>query len=127
MFNAQTFRDELLLNDQDIQNGFWFLDELHLPDTLTPLFASYMAPAVTEGTLKAYETLKLPIHQFHIKIKDSHYYQCTRPYEGDIRARIEENIAADGAGPGAGRRAGPGRFRRIGAGACPRVHLRGRG
>ena len=95
MFNAQTFRNELLLNDQDIENGFWFLDELHLPGTLTPLFASYMAPAVTEGTLKAYETLKLPIHQFHIKIKDSHYYQCTVPYKGDIMARIEENIAAD--------------------------------
>ena len=95
MFNAQTFRNELLLNDQDIENGFWFLDELHLPGTLTPLFASYMAPAVTEGTLKAYETLKLPIHQFHIKIKDSHYYQCTVPYKGDILARIEENIAAD--------------------------------
>ena len=95
MFNAQTFRNELLLNDQDIENGFWFLDELHLPGTLTPLFASYMAPAVTEGTLKAYETLKLPIHQFHIKIKDSHYYQCTVPYKGDILERIEENIAAD--------------------------------
>ena len=95
MFNAQTFRNELLLNDQDIENGFWFLDELHLPGTLTPLFASYMAPAVTEGTLKAYETLKLPIHQFHIKIKDSHYYQCTVPYKGDIAARIAENIAAD--------------------------------
>ena len=95
MFNAQTFRNELLLNDQDIENGFWFLDELHLPGTLTPLFASYMAPAITEGTLKAYETLKLPIHQFHIKIKDSHYYQCTVPYKGDILARIEENIAAD--------------------------------
>ena len=95
MFNAQTFRNELLLNDQDIENGFWFLDELHLPGTLTPLFASYMAPAVTEGTLKAYETLKLPIHQFHIKIKDSHYYQCTVPYKGDILARIEENIVAD--------------------------------
>ena len=96
MFNAQTFRNELLLNEQDIERGFWFLDELHLPGTLTPLFASYMAPAVTEGTLKAYETLKLPIHQFHIKIKDSHYYQCTVPYKGDILARIEENIAADG-------------------------------
>lgn len=95
MFNAQTFRNELLLNDQDIENGFWFLDELHLPGTLTPLFSSYMAPAVTEGTLKAYETLKLPIHQFHIKIKDSHYYQCTVPYKGDMMARIEENIAAD--------------------------------
>ena len=95
MFNAQTFRNELLLNDQDIENDFWFLDELHLPGTLTPLFASYMAPAVTEGTLKAYETLKLPIHQFHIKIKDSHYYQCTVPYKGDMMARIEENIAAD--------------------------------
>ncbi len=97
MFNAQNFRNELLLNEEDKQNGFWFLDELHLPGTLTPLFASYMAPAVTEGTKKAYETLKLPIHQFHIKISDSYYYQNTVPYSGDILKRIEENMATEGA------------------------------
>ncbi|RID88677.1 PEP-utilizing protein [Peribacillus asahii] len=95
MFNTQTFRNELLLSEEDKQNGFWFLDELHLPGTLTPLFASYMAPAVTEGTKKAYETLKLPIHQFHIKISDSHYYQNTVPYKGDIEKRIEENAATE--------------------------------
>lgn len=97
MLNVETFRDELLLNDTDIATGFWFLDELHLPGTLTPLFASYMAPAVSIGTKKAYETLKLPIHQFHIKMKDSHYYQNTRPYEGDMMARIAENMATEGA------------------------------
>lgn len=97
MFNAQNFRNELLLNEEDKQNGFWFLDELHLPGTLTPLFASYMAPAVTEGTKKAYETLKMPIHQFHIKISDSYYYQNTVPYPGDILKRIEENMATEGA------------------------------
>lgn len=97
MFNQQTFRDELLLNEIDKQHGFWFLDELHLPGTLTPLFASYMAPAVTEGTKKAFETLKLPIHQFHVKISDSHYYQNTIPYAGDIVKRIEENMKTEGA------------------------------
>lgn len=91
MLNVETFRSELLLNEEDKQNGFWFLDELHLPGALTPLFASYMAPAVTEGTKKAYETLKLPIHQFQIKISDSHYYQNTVSYQGDIAKRLEEN------------------------------------
>ena len=91
MLNVESFRNELLLNEEDKQNGFWFLDELHLPGALTPLFASYMAPAVTEGTKKAYETLKLPIDQFHIKISESHYYQSTVSYKGDIAKRVEEN------------------------------------
>ena len=91
MFTIENFRNELILNEEDKQNGYWFLDELHLPGSLTPLFASYMAPAVTEGTKKAYETLKLPINQFHIKISDSHYYQNTVSYKGDIVKRLEEN------------------------------------
>lgn len=91
MFTSENFRNELILNEEDKQNGYWFLDELHLPGSLTPLFASYMAPAVTEGTKKAYETLKLPIDQFHIKISDSHYYQNTVSYKGDIAKRLEEN------------------------------------
>ncbi|MFJ7640239.1 PEP-utilizing enzyme [Peribacillus sp. NPDC097225] len=91
MLNIENFRSELMLNEEDKQKGFWFLDELHLPGSLTPLFASYMAPAVTEGTKKAYETLKLPIHQFQIKISDSHYYQNTVSYQGDIAKRLEEN------------------------------------
>ncbi|MFJ7849178.1 PEP-utilizing enzyme [Peribacillus sp. NPDC097206] len=94
MLNIENFRSELMLNEEDKQNGFWFLDELHLPGSLTPLFASYMAPAVTEGTKKAYETLKLPIHQFQIKISDSHYYQNTVSYQGDIGKRLEENATA---------------------------------
>ncbi|MGE7662893.1 PEP-utilizing enzyme [Peribacillus sp. NPDC097197] len=94
MLNIENFRSELILNEEDKQNGFWFLDELHLPGSLTPLFASYMAPAVTEGTKKAYETLKLPIHQFQIKISDSHYYQNTVSYQGDIAKRLEENATA---------------------------------
>ena len=91
MLNVKNFQKELMLNEEDKQNGFWFLDELHMPDALTPLFASYMAPAVTEGTKKAYETLKLPIHQFQIKISDSHYYQNTVSYKGDIAKRLEEH------------------------------------
>lgn len=91
MFNVQNFRKELMLNEEDKQNGYWFVDELHLPDTLTPLFASYMAPAVTEGTKRAYETLKLPIHQFQIKISDAHYYQNTISYKGDIEKRLAEH------------------------------------
>lgn len=93
MLNLENFRNELMLNEEDKQNGFWFLDELHLPGSLTPLFASYMAPAVTEGTKKAYETLKLPIHQFEIKISDSHYYQNTVSYKGDMAKRLGENAA----------------------------------
>ena len=58
MLDVQKFRSELLLSEEDKQTGYWFLDELHLPGSLTPLFASYMARGVSVGTEKAFETLK---------------------------------------------------------------------
>lgn len=96
MLNVQKFKNKLLLNEEDKQTGYWFLDELHLPGSLTPLFASYMARGVSVGTKKAFETLKLPIHQFHIKISDSHYYQNTIPYQGDMETRVQEHLQTMG-------------------------------
>lgn len=96
MVDFTHFRKELLLSEEDKQGKFWFHDELHLPNAMTPLFASYMVRAISEGTKKAFETLKLPIDRFHVKLSDSHFYQCSEPYEGDVQARMEEHIRTVG-------------------------------
>jgi rifampicin phosphotransferase len=47
-----------------------------------------------EGTLKAFETLKLPIKQFYTKIEDGYLYQCALPFEGDHQDRLNQHKQA---------------------------------
>jgi phosphohistidine swiveling domain-containing protein len=84
-------RQLLFLNEQDKQQGFWVQDDVHLPHAFTPLYACFQTVAMREGTLKAFETLKMPIKQFNTKIENGYLYQTTPPFEGDMQARMEQH------------------------------------
>ena len=86
-------KEDLFLTEEDKATGFWVQDEVHLPYSFTPLYASFQVPAMSEGTKKAFETLKLPIGQFQTKIERGYIYQWNVPYEGDPQARLDEHIA----------------------------------
>ncbi|NOU94096.1 PEP-utilizing protein [Paenibacillus sp. LMG 31456] len=88
---TKTFRSDLMLQEEDIKQGFWVQDDVHLSHALTPLFASFMVPAVTEGTKAAFENLKMPLSQFRYKLADGRIYQYTVPYPGDPQKRLEEH------------------------------------
>ncbi|NOU94505.1 PEP-utilizing protein [Paenibacillus sp. LMG 31456] len=85
------FQSTLMLNEEDKKQSFWVQDEVHLAHALTPLFASFMVPAVTEGTKLAFENLKMPLLQFRFKVADGRIYQDTVPYPGDPLQRLEEH------------------------------------
>lgn len=91
MTTPTVFQSSLLLNEEDKKQGFWVQDDVHLAHALTPLFASFMAPSVTDGTKLAFENLKAPLFQFRMKIADSRIYQETVPYPGDPMQRLEEH------------------------------------
>lgn len=84
-------RQELFLTEQEKQQGFWVQDDVHLPYPFTPLYGSFQTSAMREGTLKAFETIKSPVKQFYTKLENGYLYQWTKPYEGDIRDRLEEH------------------------------------
>ena len=86
-------KEELFLTEEDKAKGFWMQDEVHLPYAFTPLYASFQVPAMTVGTSKAFETLKLPIKQFHTKIDNGYLYQSNIPFDGDPRSRMQEHMA----------------------------------
>ncbi|MCU6791314.1 PEP-utilizing enzyme [Paenibacillus sp. WQ 127069] len=88
---TKTFRSDLMLQEEDIKQGFWVQDDVHLSHALTPLFASFMVPAVTEGTKVAFENLKMPLSQFRYKLADGRIYQYTVPYPGDLQKRLGEH------------------------------------
>ncbi|SFL00807.1 pyruvate, water dikinase [Paenibacillus sp. 1_12] len=94
---TETFRSDLMLHEEDIKQGFWVQDDVHLSHALTPLFASFMVPAVTEGTKVAFENLKMPLSQFRYKLADGRIYQYTVPYPGDLQERLEEHKKTIGA------------------------------
>lgn len=87
------FKSELFLSEEEKIVAFWELDGAHFQKPLTPLFASYMAPAVTSGTLEAFEKLKLPVKQFHVKMADGYYYQTVK-MKADPEARLKEHQEA---------------------------------
>ncbi|PSR23654.1 MAG: hypothetical protein C7B45_02490 [Sulfobacillus acidophilus] len=86
-------KERITLSADDIKERLWTQDGLHFGHPLTPLFASYMVPAMTDGTRRAFESLKSPMRQFISKIHDGYYYQSVVPAEGDPRAIEREHRA----------------------------------
>ncbi|MGC5327730.1 PEP-utilizing enzyme [Brevibacillus sp. SYSU BS000544] len=82
------WKKTLILGESEKQQRFWMLDDTHFFKPLTPLFASFMIPAVTTGTKRAFENMKMPITQFLVKSDHGYYYQTMplhpEPYEERI-------------------------------------------
>lgn len=91
MTNLTDFQKEIFLNEEDKQTHFWVQDDVHLAHAVSPLFASFQIPAMTKGTIKAFENLKMPIRQFYMKLADGRLYQATLPYEGDMPSRMQDH------------------------------------
>ncbi|TVY00343.1 PEP-utilizing enzyme [Paenibacillus cremeus] len=88
---SESFQSELMLSEEEKKEGFWFQDEVHLANPLSPLFASFMVPAVTEGTRLAFDVLKFPLRQFCFKLSDGRIYQANVPFQGDLQQRLNEH------------------------------------
>lgn len=76
-------QEEITLSSKDIKEYFWNQDGVHFSHPLAPLFASYMIPAMTEGTRRAMASLKAPVRQFICKIHEGYFYQTVIPAPGD--------------------------------------------
>lgn len=85
------FQSQILMTDDDINHYFFTQDDTHFSHPLTPLFASYMIPALIAGTRKAFSSLKSPMTMFLAKLKDYYFYQAVVPYPGDPKARMAEH------------------------------------
>lgn len=85
------WRNSLILSESDKQSGYWMLDDTHFSRPLTPLFASFMMPAVTVGTKRAFENMKMPIVQFVVKSDHGYYYQMMPPHPEPFEERISQH------------------------------------
>ncbi|PSR32249.1 MAG: PEP-utilizing protein [Sulfobacillus benefaciens] len=86
-----TMMEALTLTEKDVAEHFWAQDALHFGHPITPLFASYMIPAITIGTLRAMSTLHAPIKQFIGKVHDGYFYQAVVPAPGDPQEIVADH------------------------------------
>lgn len=91
MDRTSDWKKNLMLGENEKQQGFWMLDDTHFSRPLTPLFASFMIPAVTIGTKRAFENMKMPIVQFIVKTVDGYYYQMMPPHPEPFEERIAKH------------------------------------
>ncbi|WP_319004446.1 PEP-utilizing enzyme [Halobacillus litoralis] len=86
-------KNEIFMSDEDKKNYFWEQDGVHFAKPITPLYASFMVPGLTNGTKEAFEKLKLPTKQFVAKVEDGFFYQRV-PMHENIEERLAEHQQA---------------------------------
>ncbi|MYL36401.1 PEP-utilizing protein [Halobacillus litoralis] len=84
------FREQLFMTEEDKKQFFWEQDGVHFAKPITPLYASYMAPGLTNGTKEGFEKLKLPAKQFVAKMEDGFFYQRV-PIHKNLEERLEQH------------------------------------
>lgn len=85
------WKQGLILSEVDKRQGYWMLDDTHFLKPLTPLFASFMLPAVTTATKRAFENMKMPLLQFVVKSEHGYYYQSMPLHPEPFEERRAQN------------------------------------
>ncbi|RKN81972.1 PEP-utilizing enzyme [Paenibacillus ginsengarvi] len=91
MNDLSDFKKSLILSDYDKQQGYWMLDDTHFSKPLAPLFASLLLPAVTIGSKRAFDNMKMPIAQFVVKTDHGYYYQLMPPHPEPLEERMPKH------------------------------------
>lgn len=87
------FKERITLSADDINQRFWVHDATHMGFAMTPLFQSFMMPALDEGMSRAASRLGVPMGEERARIYHDYYYASVQPAPGDP----EQNRAAFGA------------------------------
>lgn len=90
-----TLEERISLSPNDIAAHYFVQDASHLGFAMSPLFASFMVPSISEGTRRAFAALHFPLRQFLGRVHDDYFYQALIPAEGDpaeLERRYREEI-----------------------------------
>lgn len=86
-----SLREQIILSDNDRETRYWVHDSTHLGFAMTPLFQSFMVPAVLRGVSTAAAEFHLPMGTNQARIYHDYYYEEARPEtEAPDPARIQE-------------------------------------
>lgn len=84
------FQKDIFLSFDDMEE-FWILNDTSFSHAVSPLYASFIIPAFSEGTASSFKKLKFIFDRINLKVYKGHIYTRTEPFKGDSNKRIQEH------------------------------------
>ncbi|MFU1993902.1 PEP/pyruvate-binding domain-containing protein [Priestia megaterium] len=83
------FQKDISLNFEDMEE-FWILNDTSFSHAVSPLYASFIIPAFSEGTASSFQKLNFIFNRLNLKVYKGHIYTRTEPFKGDSDKRSQE-------------------------------------
>ncbi|MCM3544402.1 PEP/pyruvate-binding domain-containing protein [Priestia megaterium] len=84
------FQKDISLSFDDMEE-FWILNDTSFSHAVSPLYASFIIPAFSEGTAASFKKLKFMFNRLNLKLYKGHIYTKMEPFKGDPNKRFQEN------------------------------------
>ncbi|MGB3785196.1 PEP/pyruvate-binding domain-containing protein [Priestia megaterium] len=84
------FQKDISLSFEDMEE-FWILNDTSFSHAVSPLYASFIIPAFSEGTAASFKKLKFMFNRLNLKLYKGHIYTKMEPFKGDSKKRFQEN------------------------------------
>ncbi|MEM4996182.1 MULTISPECIES: PEP/pyruvate-binding domain-containing protein [Priestia] len=84
------FQKDISLSFDDMEE-FWILNDTSFSHAVSPLYASFIIPAFSEGTAASFKKLKFMFNRLNLKLYKGHIYTKMEPFKGDSNKRFQEN------------------------------------
>ncbi|MEH7373310.1 PEP/pyruvate-binding domain-containing protein, partial [Priestia megaterium] len=75
------FQKDISLNFEDMEE-FWILNDTSFSHAVSPLYASFIIPAFSEGTASSFQKLNFIFNRLNLKVYKGHIYTRTEPFKG---------------------------------------------
>ena len=84
------FQKDISLSFEDMEE-FWILNDTSFSHAVSPLYASFIIPAFSEGTAASFKKLKFMFNRLNLKLYKGHIYTKMEPFKGNSNKRFQEN------------------------------------
>ncbi|MGE7305137.1 PEP/pyruvate-binding domain-containing protein [Priestia megaterium] len=84
------FQKDISLSFEDMEE-FWILNDTSFSHAVSPLYASFIIPAFSEGTAASFKKLQFMFNRLHLKLYKGHIYTKTEPFKGNSNKRFQAN------------------------------------
>ncbi|MEK3924032.1 PEP-utilizing enzyme [Paenibacillus sp. FSL K6-2393] len=85
-------KHDILLQDQEMESAFWVQNDVQFPKPLSPLFASFLLPAMEKGMESAFEKWSMNTKRIRTRLWNGYYYQSIELHETDLSIRQNEHF-----------------------------------
>ncbi|WP_284654700.1 PEP-utilizing enzyme [Paenibacillus thiaminolyticus] len=83
---------DLLLQEQELESRFWVHNDVQFPKPLSPLFASFLLPAMEKGMESAFAKWSMNTKKIRTRLWNGYYYQSVESHKTNLSSRQVEHF-----------------------------------